>query len=352
MAVASDPSADDDAGSESGLAPTRSSAPRMAATASISGPMRLVGYGLLVLLAARLGTSLSPAMATVPLRRLDLATLFSDTAPFLLIAIGLVFVGGNGQRRRFEVAPLLILKALLFPLVLGYALLGPLVITDALRVYQGADQQGAAQLVQAIAFRKQVLEAIEPVTTIPQLVTALQKFPVINARINQSDPIDRLKQSLISTLDSAVTNLQSKRGQQISSARTRLVGRTVLNVLLTTITATFINLIRSQLLESIQSSGLAAREYFRADLVEPLTSKRAAWASSSAPPPPRPAGSTPPSLLRRFWGGAPSTPQPPKPLRIGKEPGFLQKLWGGGPPTPKPPKPPRPPKPPKRPKAS
>ncbi len=221
-------------------------------------------------------------MATVPLRRLELATLLSDTAPFLLIAIGLIFAGGNGRRRRFEVGPLLALKTLLFPLVIGYALLGPLVITDALRVYQGADQQGTARLEQAISFRKQVLEAIEPVTTIPQLVTALQKFPVINARINQTDSIDTIKKSLIGTLDRAVTDLQSQQGQQMSGARTGLVGRTVLTVLLTTITATFVNLLRHQVLEQIRASGLAARAYLRADLVEPLASKRAAWASPAS----------------------------------------------------------------------
>lgn len=230
MAAASEESAAAAAGSESGLAPATTSASRIAAGTSLSGSLRLVGYGLLLLLAARLGTSLSPDMATVPLRRLELATLLSDTAPFLLIAIGLIFAGGNGRRRRFEVGPLLALKTLLFPLVIGYALLGPLVITDALRVYQGADQQGTARLEQAISFRKQVLEAIEPVTTIPQLVTALQKFPVINARINQTDSIDTIKKSLIGTLDRAVTDLQSQQGQQMSGARTGLVGRTVLTV--------------------------------------------------------------------------------------------------------------------------
>ncbi|MCP9884793.1 hypothetical protein KBY97_06585 [Synechococcus sp. ATX 2A4] len=290
--------------------------------------MRLVGYALLLLLAARLGTSLSPAMATVPLRRLELATLLSDTAPFLLIAIGLIFLGGNGKRRRFEVAPLVALKALLFPLVLGYALLGPLVITDALRVYQGADQQGAARLEQAVAFRQQVLTAIEPVTTIPQLVTALQKFPVINARINQSDSIDKIKQSLTGTLDRAVTDLQSQQGQQMSGARTGLVGRTVLTVLLTTITATFLNLLRAQVLEPIRASGRAARSYFRADLVVPLASKRAAWASPSSAPP-RSSGSRTPSPFSRLWSGARPGSKRPRAPGAAKEPGFWQRIWGG-----------------------
>lgn len=328
MAAASEESAAAPAGSESGLEPTITSVPSTAAGASLSGSLRLVGYGLLLLLAARIGTSLSPAMATVPLRRLELATLLSDTAPFLLIAIGLVFVGGNGQRRRFEVGPLLALKTLLFPLVLGYALLGPLVITDALRVYQGADQQSAARLEQAISFRKQVLEAIEPVTTIPQLVTALQKFPVINARINQSDSIDTIKKSLIGSLDRAVTDLQSQQGQQMSGARTGLVGRTVLTVLLTTITATFLNLLRRQVLEPIRASGLSTRAFFRADLVEPLASKRAAWASPASIPP-RGAASKPPSSLSRLWSGAPPVPRPPGAAGAGKEPGFWRRLWGG-----------------------
>jgi len=328
MAAASEESAPAAAGNESGLAPATTSTPRAAAASPLSGTLRLIGYGLLLLLAARLGTSLSPAMATVPLRRLELATRLSDTAPFLLIAIGLVFVGGNGQRRRFEVGPLLALKTLLLPLVLGYALLGPLVITDALRVYQGADQQGAVRLEQAINFRKQVLEAIEPVTTIPQLVTALQKFPVINARINQSDSIDTVKKSLIGTLDRAVTDLQSQQGQQMSGARTGLVGRTVLTVLLTTITATFVNLLRRQVVEPIRASGLAARAYFRADLVEPLASKRAAWASPASAPP-RGAASRPPSPFGRLWGGGPPVQRPPGAKGAGKEPGFWQRLWGG-----------------------
>jgi hypothetical protein len=328
MAAASEESAAAAAGSESGLAPATTSASRIAAGTSLSGSLRLVGYGLLLLLAARLGTSLSPDMATVPLRRLELATLLSDTAPFLLIAIGLIFAGGNGRRRRFEVGPLLALKTLLFPLVIGYALLGPLVITDALRVYQGADQQGTARLEQAISFRKQVLEAIEPVTTIPQLVTALQKFPVINARINQTDSIDTIKKSLIGTLDRAVTDLQSQQGQQMSGARTGLVGRTVLTVLLTTITATFVNLLRHQVLEQIRASGLAARAYLRADLVEPLASKRAAWASPASAPP-RGAASRPPSPFGRLWSGAPPVNRPPGAKGAGKGPGFWQRLWGG-----------------------
>lgn len=192
---------------------------------------------------------------------------------------------------------------------------------------RGADQQGAVRLEQAISFRKQVLEAIEPVTTIPQLVTALQKFPVINARINQTDSIDTVKKSLISTLDRAVTDLQSQQGQQMSGARTGLVGRTVLTVLLTTITATFVNLLRRQVVEPIRASGLGAREYFRADLVEPLAMKRAAWASPAAPP--RPSGTAQPSVFARLWSGSPSTPKLPKPPRTGKEPGILQRIWGG-----------------------
>jgi isoleucyl-tRNA synthetase len=96
----------------------------------------------------------------------------------------MIFAGGNASRLRLEVEAQVVLQRLLLSLVIGYALLAPLVITDAFRAYRGADQQGAVQLQQSRQFRKQVVDAVEPTTSAAELAQVLRRFPQIRSSIN------------------------------------------------------------------------------------------------------------------------------------------------------------------------
>lgn len=132
-----------------------------------------------MLLAVKLASGFSLASLTVPVQRLGLASTLTEAAPFLLVSLAMIFAGGNASRRRLEVEALVVLQRLLLPLVIGYARLAPLVITDAFRAYRGADHQGAAQLQQSRQFRKQVVDAVEPTTSAAELVQVLRRFPQI-----------------------------------------------------------------------------------------------------------------------------------------------------------------------------
>jgi len=194
---------------------------------SVPDSLRLAGYALILLLGIKLSPGFSWGSFTVPVGRIGLATSLTEAAPFLLLGLGMIFAGGNLSRRRVEVEVLVALQRLLLPLVIGYALLVPLVVTDAFRAYQGADQEGAVQLQQARQFRKQVVDAVEPTTSPLELARALQKFPQIRSTINPSQPLETIKKSLFDSLDQAVASVENRQGNQLSGARAGLLQRTI-----------------------------------------------------------------------------------------------------------------------------
>ena len=305
-------------------APAKSEKPSPSlSSSSIPDSVRLAGYALILLLGVKLASALSWGAFTVPIQRLGLASTFTEAAPFLLLALGLIFVGGNASRRRQEVPVLVLLQRLLLPLVIGYALLAPLVITDAFRAYRGADEQVAVQLQQARQFRRQVADAVKPTTTAAELAQALRQFPQIRSAINPSQPLEAIKKSLFDSLDKAVANLESRQGDQLSGARVGLVQRTIVTALLAVITAVFLQLMREQNLMKISQRKMTLQPYFSAHLFEPIRAVAPPARSQSSPGSP---GS---------WGWIDSIfrHDPNKPRR-----------------PPKPPKPRKPPAPPKRPR--
>jgi hypothetical protein len=322
---------------------------------TIPDSIRLVGYALIVLLGIKLASALSWGAFTVPIQRLGLASTLTEAAPFLLLALGLIFAGGNASRRRQEVPVLVVLQRLLLPLVIGYALVAPLVITDAFRAYRGADEQVAVQLQQARQFRRQVVDAVKPTTSATELAQALRSFPQIRSAINPAQPLDSIKKSLFDSLDKAVATLESRQGDQLTGARVGLVQRTIVTALLTVMTAIFLQLIREQNLLRIsqQNNPPHLHTYFSANLFEP---RRAV-----VPIRPRPdvASQSSGGWIEKLFRPDPTRPRrPPKPPKPPKAqgsgpPSFWQKLWGGSPAMPRmvaPRKPPKPPAPPKRPR--
>ncbi|PZV04322.1 MAG: hypothetical protein DCF23_06545 [Cyanobium sp.] len=309
--------------------------------------MRLAGYALILLLAIKLASGFSWPALTVPVQRLGLASSLTEAAPFLLLGLGLIFAGGNAFRRRPEVELLVVLQRLLLPLALGYALLAPLVVTDALRAYRGADEQGTVQLQQARQFRRQVVDAVKPVSTPVELARVLQRFPQIRSAINPSQPLESIKKSLFDSLDQAVVTLENRQGDQLSGARVGLLQRTIVTVLLALITAAFLQLFRQQNLRRVGYYNLALKPYFMAHLFEPVrvvgprrpeqlpgSEVSTGWFANlfrpdpnkparRPPQPPRPApprGSAQPSLWQKFWGGTPPAPRPMRPPNPPKHP--------------------------------
>jgi hypothetical protein len=258
----------------------------------------------------------------------------------------MIFAGGNGSRRRQEVPVLVVLQRLLLPLVIGYALLAPLVITDAYRAYRGADEQGSVQLQQARQFRRQVVDAIKPTTSPAELAQVLSKFPQIRSAINPSQPLDSIKKSLFDSLDKAVATLESRQGDQLSGARVGLVQRTIVTALLALISAIFVQLLREQNLVQMQNEKITPKHYFSKNLFVPLRPFVLPRRSESVP------GSDPATgwLQKLFRPDPTKLPRrpfiPPKPTRLpgSGPPSFWQKLWAGSPPQPRPMRPPKPPK--------
>ena len=202
---------------------------------------------------------------------------------------------------------LVVLHRLLLPLVIGYALVAPLVITDAFRAYQGADEQGAVQLQQARQFRRQVVDAGKPTTSAAELAQLLRKFPQIRSAINPSQPLDSIKKSLFDSLDKAVATLESRQGDQLSGARGGLVQRTIVTALLALITANFLQLLREQNLLRISQRKVALQTCFSANLFEPLRAVVPTRSPTKAP------GSGPPSFWQKLWGGSAKSARTPPP---------------------------------------
>jgi hypothetical protein len=315
---------------------------------AIPDSLRLVGYALILLLGIKLASGLSWGAFTVPTQRLGLASTLTEAAPFLLLALGLIFAGGNGARRRQEIPVLVVLQRLLLPLAIGFALLAPLVITDAFRAYQAADQQGAVLLQQARQFRRQVLDAIKPTASAAELAQELRKFPQIQSSINPSQPLDSIKKELFVLLDKGIATIESQRADQLSGTRSVLVKRTIVTALLALISAIFLQLLREQNLVQMQKEKMTLKSYFSKNLFEPLRPFVGPHRSQSVP------GSDPVTgwLQKLFRPDPTKLPKrpfiPPKQTRLpgSGPPSFWQKLWAG---SPRQPRPKRPPKPPKRP---
>lgn len=164
--------------------------------------LRLAGFGLLAIgvINLLLRSSLSSSSFTTPQARLALAQGLAAFAPWLLLALALVFVQGNRQRRSRESLPITLLHRLLLPLVVGYLLLVPLMVRDAIGYNRAVESQIERQVALYRTGSSRVQEQIRSLRSPLEVARTLQQYPNISVVADPADTAEGLKRKLADAL--------------------------------------------------------------------------------------------------------------------------------------------------------
>jgi hypothetical protein len=229
--------------------------------------LRLAGYGLLTIGAINLifAGVLSPRLITTLQGRLSMANGLIGFVPWLLLSLALIFVQGNRKRLSREQLPMLLLHRLLLPIAIGYLLLVPLMVRDALG-YNGSVQSEIKQeLKNYRAGSNQLLEQVRPLTTPLAVARVLQRYPNISVTVDPADSAPQIKGKLAEALSMGQARLQNRLDEV---RRTRLEGlflRTMGSMGVALAAAFALFGLRRQNLAMIRDSGGQADAYFAAD---------------------------------------------------------------------------------------
>lgn len=238
-------------------------------------PLRLAGYGLLLigLVNLLLQARFSADSLGSPVGRLGLAHGLAGFAPWLLLSLALIFVQGNRQRRAGESLPLTLLQRLLLPLVLGYLLLIPLMVRDAIAFQRGVQGQIENRVALYRSGSRQLQERVRPLGSAPEVVRLLQRYPNITLVADPADSAATLRSKLSEALSVGEAQL---RGRLETLQRNRSEGlavRTLQSALICLVTATGLAALRLQNLTQVQRSGHRLGLYFSQDPL-PLEPRR------------------------------------------------------------------------------
>lgn len=231
--------------------------------------LRLVGYGLLAIgtinLIAR-GT-FTPAWLTTSPGRLEFANSLVSFAPWLLLSLALIFLQGNGSRRSKEPIPLSILHRLLFPLLIGYVLLVPLMIRDMIGFNSSVQGQISGQLSAYRDGSRRVLAEVRPLSTSLAVARVVQRYPSISIAFDPTESADALKRKLAVALANGQARLQTRLDDIRRSRLESLFVRTIASTAVALVTAAALAGLRRQNVAAIKASGHNVGSFFRADLL-------------------------------------------------------------------------------------
>lgn len=238
--------------------------------------LRLAGFGLLAIgvINLLLRSSLSPTSFTSPQARLALAQGLAAFAPWLLLSLSLVFVQGNRQRRSRESLPITLLHRLLLPLVVGYLLLVPLMVRDAIGFNRSVESQIERQVALYRTGSKRVQEQIRPLRTPLEVARTLQQYPNISVVADPADTAEGLKRKLTEALQVGEGRLRGRLDELRRSSLEGLAQRILQSSLVCLVAAAGLAVLRHQNLAVIEGSGHSLASYFHQDLLPERRGRR------------------------------------------------------------------------------
>jgi hypothetical protein len=232
-------------------------------------PLRLAGYSILSIgvinLFSRYVFGLE-LVKSIP-GRLSIANSLIDFVPWLLLSLALIFLEGNRSRRSREHLPVQRLHRLLLPLLVGYLLLVPLMIRDAIGFNRTAQSEISGQLKIYRNGTRQLLDQVAPLSTPLAIAQVVQRYPSIAMTVDPSETASQLKARLAQALSNGEARLMTRLDDQ---RRTRLEGlfqRSIASISVALVAAAGLAGLRRQNLAAIRASGHRVGEYFAQDLL-------------------------------------------------------------------------------------
>jgi len=232
-------------------------------------PLRLAGYSILSIAVINLfsryvfGLEL---VKSIP-GRLSIANSLVDFVPWLLLSLALIFLEGNRSRRIREQLPVQLLHRLLLPLFVGYLLLVPLMIRDAIGFNSTVQSEISGQLKIYRNGTRQLLDQVAPLNTPLAIAQVVQRYPSIAMTVDPTETASQLKARLAQALSNGEARLMTRLDDQ---RRTRLEGlfqRTIASIFVALVAAAGLAGLRRQNLAAIRASGHMVGEYFAQDLL-------------------------------------------------------------------------------------
>ena len=231
--------------------------------------LRIAGYGLLLIgvinLVLKAGFSAS-GIATAP-GRLSLAHGLAGFAPWLLLSLALIYVQGNRLRRRPEDLPLTLMQRLMLPLVVGYLMLIPLMVRDAVAFDRSLQGQIDTQVAFFRSGGKQLQERLSPLNNPQDVVRVLRQYPNLSVEVDPSESAGTIRQKLTEALQVGEARLRERLIAMRRSRAEGLTQTTLQSSLICLVVALGMAALRLQNLALIQRSGHALNNYFGQDLM-------------------------------------------------------------------------------------
>lgn len=230
--------------------------------------LRSAGYGLLTIGVVNLllTGSLTPQLLGTAPGRLTMANGLIAFAPWLLLSLALIFVQGNRQRLSQEPLPMLLLHRLLLPIAIGYLLLVPLMVRDALGVNRSVQGQIGQELRRFRTASDRLMAEVQPLDTPLAVARTLERYPNIGVTLAPRDTVAQVKARLAEALTNGQARLENRLDEVRRSRLEGLFQRTLAAGLVAAITATGLLALRRHNQEAIQQSGSEANLYFTRDL--------------------------------------------------------------------------------------
>ena len=275
-------------------------------------PLRLAGYSILSIgvinLFSRYVFGLE-LVKSIP-GRLSISNSLVAFAPWLLLSLALIFLEGNRSRRSREHLPVQLLHRLLLPLLVGYLLLVPLMIRDAIGFNRTVQSEISGQLQIYRKGTRQLLDQVAPLSTPLAVARVVQRYPSISMAVVPTETASQVKAKLAQALSNGEARLKTRLEDQ---RRTRLEGlfqRTIASTFVALVAAAGLAGLRRQNLAAIRASGHMVGEYFAQDLLI----DRSSWGGLRGSFDPKSAGK-PPFLKKWLARVTPETYLPPRARR-------------------------------------
>jgi len=232
-------------------------------------PLRLAGYSILSIgvinLFSRYVFGLE-LVKSIP-GRLSINNSLVAFAPWLLLSLALIFLEGNRSRRSREHLPVQLLHRLLLPLLVGYLLLVPLMIRDAIGFNRTVQSEISGQLQIYRKGTRQLLDQVAPLSTPLAVAQVVQRYPSIAMTTVPTETASQLKAKLAQALSNGEARLMTRLDDQRRSRLDGLFQRTIASIFVALVTAAGLAGLRRQNLAAIRVSGHKVGEYFAQDLL-------------------------------------------------------------------------------------
>lgn len=239
-------------------------------------PLRLSGYSILSIgvinLFSRYVFGLE-LVKSIP-GRLSIANSIIAFAPWLLLSLALIFLEGNRSRRSLEHLPVQLLHRLLLPLFVGYLLLVPLMIRDAIGFNNTVQSEISGQLQIYRKGTRQLLDQVAPLSTPLAVARVVQRYPSIAMTVVPTETATQVKVKLAQALSNGEARLMTRLDDQRRSRLEGLFQRTIASIFVALVTAAGLAGLRRQNLVAIRASGHMVGEYFAQDLLIDRSSRR------------------------------------------------------------------------------